>query len=236
MTGRRGWTSEAPERVRSCALRGLGHDAARAAQVRIAQEGEMWLRPGGRALRFVAIQRSATDRVAFAWRARFPLVGPLALHVLDRYERGEGELVVRAAGLRLQRKRGLEISRGEAVRYLAELPWVPAAVLRNRELEWSSGDDDTVSVATRVGGERVVARLEFDARGNVSRVSSEDRSFDANGWARTPWGGEFRAYATIGGLLVPTAAEVYWELDSGRFTYWRGRLTSIELVDEPFAG
>jgi hypothetical protein len=27
---------------------------------------------------------------------------------------------------------------------------------------------------------------------------------------------------------------MYWDLDEGRFVYWRGRVTSAELLDEPF--
>jgi hypothetical protein len=41
------------------------------------------------------------------------------------------------------------ISKGEAMRYLAELPWLPQAMVANQELEWRQIDDRTVEVATR---------------------------------------------------------------------------------------
>jgi hypothetical protein len=50
----------------------------------------------------------------------------------------------------------------------------------------------------------------------------------------TPWGGEFGAYETLGGIRMPTRAEVYWELSEGRFVYWRGEVTSAQALDEPF--
>jgi hypothetical protein len=37
----------------------------------------------------------------------------------------------------------------------------------------------------------------------------------------TPWGGEFGDYRALGGMRIPTRATVYWELDQGRFVYWR---------------
>ena len=41
-------------------------------------------------------------------------------------------------------------------------------------------------------------------------------------------------YAQVGPLYLPTAGEAYWELDSGRYVYWRGTITGAEVLDEPF--
>ena len=49
----------------------------------------------------------------------------------------------------------------------------------------------------------------------------------------TPWGGEFGNYRVLGGMRIPTRAEVYWELDEGRFVCWRGTVTSAAAPDEP---
>lgn len=46
------------------------------------------------------------------------MLGPISLHVTDSYDGGEGMLDVRLLGLPLQRKRGPELARGEALRYL----------------------------------------------------------------------------------------------------------------------
>jgi hypothetical protein len=45
-----------------------------------------------------------------------------------------------------------------------------------------------------------------------------------------PWGGEFRDYDVVGGVRIPTHAEVRWQLPEGPFTYWRGTIASVELV------
>ena len=59
----------------------------RPSRVLIRQEGEMWMRPGARAMRFTATQVFSVATVAFEWKARFPLLGPLALQVVNRYGR-----------------------------------------------------------------------------------------------------------------------------------------------------
>src|SRR5438132_14069167 len=93
-----------PEIVRRAAERAVpGERVPR--QVRVAQEGEMWLKPGARGLRFKAAESFAVDRVAFAWDAHFPIFGPLSLRVVDDYADGDGKLDVRFLGLPLQRQR-----------------------------------------------------------------------------------------------------------------------------------
>jgi hypothetical protein len=200
------------------------------------QRGEMWLRPGGRAMAFTAVQHLAVDRVAFSWKARFPLLGPLALRVVDDYDSGAGALTVSLFGLPLQRQRGPETTRGEALRYLAELPFVPNALLRNGELEFQELDDRHVEVAATVAGERLTMMLELDERGDVVRATSTMREREHAGgeWRRTPWGGEFRDYAQIGPLYLPTEGEAHWDLDDGRYVYWRGTNTAAALIDEDF--
>lgn len=204
-------------------------------QVQIMQRGEMWLKQDGRAMAFTAVQHIAVERVAFSWKARFPLLGPLALRVVDDYDSGAGALTVSLFGLPLQRQRGPETTRGEALRYLAELPFVPLALIRNRELEFQDIDDCHVDVAATVAGERLTVTLELDKRGNVVRTSSTMRELKHDGeWRATPWGGEFRDHAQIGPLYLPTTAEAYWDLDDGRYVYWRGSITAAALVDEEF--
>lgn len=77
-------------------------------------------------------------------------------------------------------------------------------------------------------------RVEFDAAGDIVRTSSQMRLLKLDKtWVRTPWAGEYSDYQVLGGIRIPTSAEVYWNLDSGRFVYWRGTVTSVELLDQP---
>jgi|SRR5579884_129499 len=204
-------------------------------QVRITQHGEMWLKPGGRAMRFEAAQSFALDRVAFWWRARFPVLGALKLQVVDDYANRDGKLEVRLLGLPLQRQRGPETVNGEALRYLAELPFAPPAMILNETLEWRGVDEHTVEVATTVNGERLAVCFETNHDGDFVHSSSTMRLFKAgNEWVPTPWGGKFGHYETIGGMRIPTRGEAYWELPEGRYVYWRGTVTSAQLLNRPF--
>jgi hypothetical protein len=227
--------TELPAPVQRYLERVLPRGGSAPKQVRVAQSGEMWKKPGGRPLRFTAVEEFSVQEVAFSWRARFPIAGPLAIKVIDDYADGQGKLEARILGLPIQRQRGRETVIGEALRYLAELPWAPHAMAHNRELEWRQLDEASVEVATRVGGERLAVKVEFDGSGDIVRTSSQMRLFRiGKTWVPRPWAGDFSEYALVGGMRIPTRAEVYWDLAEGRFVYWRGRVTSAEPLDEPF--
>lgn len=196
------------------------------ARVRFAQAGQMQLKPG-RWLRFVAEQEAATERVEFSWRARFPIAPLVALRVDDWYRAGNGALEVKLFGLPLKRSQGVDVARGEAMRYLAELPWVPHAFVANRELEWREVDANTVEVTTTIVGSRAAVRLHFDD-GDIVAASAQDRP-RAVGRAvvPTPFAGEFGDYELFDGIRLPTTAAVRWELSDGPFVYFRGRITSF---------
>jgi hypothetical protein len=200
-------------------------------QVRVMQIGEMRQKPGGRWLPFTAVEEFAVEDVAFSWRARFPIAPLVWLRVVDRYAAGEGLLEARLWGLlRVMRACGQEASEGEVLRYLAELAWVPQAMLANRRLEWRELDARAVEVATRVGSARVTVRLEFDATGDIVGTWCDARPYlEGKTSVPRPWAGRFSDYAVVGGIRIPTRGEVRWELPDGPFTYWRGTITSIEL-------
>ena len=87
----------------------------------------------------------------------------------DSYDGRDGLLEVRLLGLPIQRKHDAELVRGEAFRYLAEIPWMPQAILANPELQWQQIDSRTVELATEDGGARIALRLLFNDHGEVSR-------------------------------------------------------------------
>jgi hypothetical protein len=217
-----------PELVRRYADAVLLEAPGGARTIRVEQAGEMWLRPGGRARRFRATEEFAIDRVAFSWRARFPMLGPIRLGVTDSYGAGEGGIEIRFLGLPVRRNRGPELAQAQALRYLAELPLVPQAIVANPELDWREVDERTVEVATRAGDGRVAVRLSFDEAGEIVRTAAHRPRAEA-GNTVTPWIGTYTNYAVLGGVRVPTRGEVRWDLPEGPFTYWRGTITAVEL-------
>ncbi len=196
--------------------------------VRLHQVGEMVLKPGAKPRAFTATEEFAVDRVAFAWRARFPMFGPVSMRVIDSYDGTDGRLEVRLLGIPLQHKGGPELAQGEAFRYLAELAWVPQAILANPQLTWREVDEQTVEVATSVQNEQIAVRLRFNEAGEIAETIAKRPRLEA-GNATTTWIGEYADYQQLDGVRLPTHGEVRWELSDRPFVYWRGTITSLDL-------
>jgi hypothetical protein len=206
----------------------LPEDAVTPSRVRLAQAGEMVQKAGGRRLEFRAVQEYAVESVEFEWRATFGPNPLVRVKVVDRYRDGEGLLVARIWGLiPATRRAGPETDRAEAMRYLAELPWVPHAIRSNKQLSWRELEDGSVEVSTLVAGRAASVRLSLED--GLVRTVSGVRPMLAGGRAvETPFIGSFGDYVELGEIRVPGSAEVSWELPEGPFTYWRGEVTSLE--------
>ena len=219
-----------PELVRGHLARSLPPSENACENVRVQQAGEMWKKPGARAMRFEATEDFAVDRVAFVWRARFPIIGPLAMTVVDSFADGAGQLRVSLLGIPVQTQEGPETDLGEAMRYLAELVWAPQAIAANSELEWRAADERTVEVECGVAGTRAAVRWEFDDGGDPVRATGVRPFRVGKEFVTRRWGGDFGAYARFARTRVPSFGEAWWELPEGRFVYWRGRVTGFELI------
>jgi hypothetical protein len=197
-------------------------------RVRLTQRGEMLQKPGGRRLEFTAVEELEVGRVEFEWRATFGPNPLVRVRVLDRYRAGEGLLVARIWGLiPATRSSGADTDRAEAVRYLAELPWVPQAIGANPELSWRELEDGSVEVSTLVGGRAASVRLTLDDAGLIQSASGIRPRLAGRTSVDTPFLGTFGDYVELGGIRVPGSAEVSWDLPEGPFTYWRGEVTSL---------
>ena len=206
----------------------LPEGAAAPARVRLTQRGEMVQSPGGRRLDFTAVQESAVGRVEFEWRAAFGTNPFVRVRVHDRYRDGRGLLIARVWGLiPATRSSGPETDRAEAMRYLAELPWVPHAIASNPELSWREVDDGSIEVSTLVAGRAATVSLALDESGLIRGVSGIRPRLAGRTFVDTPFAGSFGDYVEAGGIRVPASAEMTWQLPDGPFTYWRGELTSL---------
>ena len=120
---------------------------------------------------------------------------------------------------------GADMNQGEALRYLAELPWNPDAILNNRFLDWTVIDDKTLKVATGMGADRGEVTFKLDGNGLITTASAPSQMYANKGtMTPRPWHGRFWDYQKANGRLIPWQAEVAWTLDDGEFIYWRGRI------------
>ncbi len=222
-------TVELLERIRRFSMPG---GAVECGGTWLRQVGEMRFAPDRPWLPFEAEQWFPGDGIDFRWRARVRMAPLLRATVVDAFEHGQGLLVARVLGLvPVARSRGPETDVGEAMRGLAELPWRPFAFREGPPFGWEARGASGLGATFDDGRTRVAVELEVDGDGCVRGVSVPGRPRGVGkATVATPWSGRFSEYRVLGGLRVPTAAEVSWTLPAGPFTYWRGRVTDLRLL------
>ena len=123
------------------------------------------------------------------------------------------------------------LTRGEMLRYLAELPYAPDAMLHNPALEWREVNGNQLAVATDVGGLRAEVVFTLDPDGRVGSVRAEDRPRSVQPpTLPTPWEGQLADYRQQQGRWVPYSGQVAWVIGGQRNLYWRGTLTDWSIA------
>lgn len=226
-------SAQLPQKLRDFALRADASPDDLASSVEFTQSVEMQLKPGQAWQQLQTSQIVATGVPGFLWNARQPL-GPLPkFRVIDAYIDGTGLLRVWLFGLlRIVNAAGPGIDRAEALRYLAELPWAPDAILGNPAIAWRMIDDDWAEAALDVQGRRAVVQFRFDAAGDVVEVHAPSRPTTDDGGNATdlPWHGYFRDYRMIGPRRVPFEAEAGYVHPGGYRAYFQGCISSYSVT------
>jgi hypothetical protein len=193
----------------------------------MSEAGEQW-KP------FTSTQRVLTRRPGFDWNGRISMLPGLPVRVHDAYVAGEGILHATLLGLiTLADLRGTrEMAQGELMRYLAEAPWYPTALLPSQGVRWEAVDESSARATQQDGDLAVTLLFRFDKEGLIASVRAEARGRTVQGKVvPTPWEGRWWNYEVRDGVRVPLEGEVSWLLPGGAKPYWRGRL--VRLIHEP---
>lgn len=185
----------------------------------------------GRWAPFSAVEAFTVSPPGFVWDARIRMAPLVVAHVRDSYIAGQGVMHGALAGvLTMVDQRGTpEMAAGALLRYLAEAPWFPTALLPSAGVRWDPVDDSTARATLSDSGTTVSMDVHFAASGEIERIAAA-RYRDVRGTpVLTPWVGHYRDYSRVEGMMVPGESEVGWELPDGWFPYWRGRSVTAEF-------
>lgn len=217
-----------PLEVRDLALRLGASEKSAGSFVTLQQRGTILSAPGARSMQFTARQTIATDAVAFEWRAK---CGPFgALSVTDYLRADSWGVRVRLLGLIpiATSVDSASAMKGETMRYLAEMPWAPDAILSNTRLVWRVINAHSFAVSSRDGVGEIIMRLSPD--GLVRAIEAKDRPrIEGDVTVERPWQGVFSDYRVFEGRTVPTRSAVSWVLPAGAFKTWEAEVTGWAL-------
>jgi hypothetical protein len=182
---------------------------------------------------FTADQLVTVTPPGFDWDARIRMLPGLNVFVRDAYREGVGVLRAEAAGLVVVADfpPSPDLARGELLRWLAEAPWVPTALLPSQGVRWKAVAEDRALATIEDRGVTASVEFRFGGDGLVSSIYVPDRPRTVGAVnVPTAWEGTWSAFGPRNGMRVPSAGEVAWLLPEGRLPYWRGRVRSADYT------
>jgi hypothetical protein len=184
---------------------------------------------------FTATQHVTVRPPGFVWDASIRMMPGLSVRVLDAYAKGEGKLWARLGGVVpvADPTPGPALDKGELLRYLAEAPLYPTALLPGMGVEWTPINDRSARGTLKHRGTTASLIFHVNNRSEVERVTGK-RPFlaDDGTYENCAWKGTWHNYEQRSGLRVPTEGEVAWIHPKGETPYWRGQMERVEYQFE----
>lgn len=221
-----------PPQILRFAEAGGATEGAVAGEIQLIQRAEMRLKRGAEWAGLTARQWIDTGAPGFLWNAHQSIGMFDKFRVIDSYAGDEGLLHVRLLGsIPIVSARGEDVDIGEAMRYLAELPWAPDAILGNAALSWEMKGEDRVRVALRDRPEAAV-ELILDEVGDIVGMQAMRPVRDEAGKVEMrQWVGRYWDYGQVGDRRIPVRGEVGYTYADGYEAYWRSEITGLAAVD-----
>lgn len=151
-------------------------------------------------------------RRGFVWRTRARLRPYLWVSGVDYYVDGTGGQRFFLAGLLpVVRASGPAVDASAAGRFVAELVWLPTALLPRPGVEWKAIDEDRAAVTVAAKPDDVTVTLSVAPDGSLLAVEL-DRVRPTDGDTETvPFGSTVGDERTFDGITVPTSVRAGWE-------------------------
>jgi hypothetical protein len=176
---------------------------------------------------FTATQFVTIQQPGFDWDARIQMAPSVSAFVHDAYMLGEGSLHASLLGLfTVADVRGTPAAaQGELLRFFAEMPWYPTALLPSQGVGWEAIDNTSARATMTDGATTVSLVFRFNAEGTIETMRAEARYRDK--LTTMPWSGRFWNYSVCNEMLIPLEGEVGWEYPDGIRLYYKGKVTEI---------
>lgn len=185
---------------------------------------------------FTATQHVTVRPPGFVWDATIEMLPGIPVRVVDAYHDGRGLLRATLGGVLpvMEAAPGAALDEGELLRYLAEAPLYPTALLPDAGVEWAPIDDASARATLVHDGTTAALTFHFNERNEVERVEGPRGFTHEDGTVELrPWVGYWRRYRERGGMRVPTEGEVAWrDPEQGEVPYWRGRIDRLTYRPE----
>ena len=198
--------------------------------VRLKQVGEFRMKENQPWMPIKAEQYFTTEDPAFIWRVKFTIAPFIWIEGRDMYYQGRGNMLIKLLStVTVADATGSEMDVSSLIRFLAEAPWFPTALLPSDYIEWKEIDSNSAQAIIKDNGYTALGIFTFNEKGEIIKFVSNDRYMEVDGkYFREQWGGYYRNYQEINGMKIPIEAEVEWNLSDRDLQYAKLKITDIQ--------
>ncbi len=161
----------------------------------------------------------------FIWNARIKMFPWVPVNARDKFDETGGNVLVKLFGaFTIGNDRGPEIDLSSFIRYYAEAPWFPSALLPGPNLTWKSVDDQKAMCKIRYKNLEADLIFSFDETGRLRRMETSDRF---RGKIKEKWVINYFSYNEFNGINIPSKCEVMWIKGNIKYNYAKFIVTDI---------
>lgn len=203
-----------------------GQDYARF--VRLKQKAEMKTAEGQKWMPVEADQYFTVEKPGFVWHAKVKPSPVVWIEARDMYRHGKGSMFIKLlSAITLANSTGREMDEASLLRYLAEAPWLPTALLpANGKIKWEPIDTDKARATINEGGLSVSAVFYFNGQGEITGL--ESFRYNSNEKKKVRYTTHYTDYQKVNGVKIPMAGVAEWNFEDRDFPYFKGRITEIQ--------
>ena len=190
-------------------------------------EGQGWMPIDGQ-------EYFTTEKPGFVWFAKIKPFPLFWISGKDTYIDGKGNLQIKLLSLfTVADAKGKETDEGELLRWLAEAPWFPTALLPSQYLQWEEIDSSSAKAVVEYGGFTVSAILHFNDKGEIIQLNADRYKTVGKSFSKEKWVCYFRDYEMMDNIMIHGTNEAAWKLGDGESSYAKFRITDIEFGKKP---
>ena len=207
----------------------LKEGQARIRTAKIHHEGEFHL--NDKWIPFDSTQDFSAHPAGFVWDATMKMNPFLNVSVRDSYLMGRGAMSAQILSFvtMMDAHDDARLDAGSLMRYLAELAWLPTALLPSANLKWTAIDDRRALATLSDGATTVALEFGFNPNGEISDFFAPSRIYSLEGESKAfPWAGRLWNYHERNGMRIPLEGEVSWRMPHGSEPYYRGKIVDIQ--------
>jgi hypothetical protein len=165
---------------------------------------------------------------AFNWSINTKMNSILSVVGRDKFEDGKGEMIIKLLSIIpvANAKNDEKINQATLQRYLAEIVWFPSASL-SKAITWECIDDFSARAIMDYRGTKGSGEFHFDKEGNFEKFVAM-RYRDSNDTEPAKWTVTATKTENRNGIKIPVECEASWELEGGKWTWLKLKITDIE--------